>query len=239
MVYNYLATHYSVIKVVVEDPVPRKTFLKKRANKLGWFSVAGQVLFQLVIGKPLKKRSYKRINEICEEYGLDKKDIPNEIIKEVHSINNEEVIKTLQLENPDIIIVHGTRIISQKILSATPAIFLNIHAGITPKYRGSHGAYWALANKDKENCGVTVHVVDKGIDTGGILGQKKIPFTAKDNFSTYPYLQLAEGLVLLKSIITQLEKGEKREIKNNLDSGLWHHPTLWGYLWNRLSRGVK
>ena len=42
-----------------------------------------------------------------------------------------------------------------------------MHAGITPQYRGVHGGYWAVVNNDPEHCGVTIHFVDKGIDTGG------------------------------------------------------------------------
>ena len=239
LVYNYLAKDHAISKVIIEEPVPRKTFLKKRAKKLGWLNVAGQVVFQLLIGKPMQKLSSGRIKEIQNLYGLNNAAIPAAKMQEVDSINNEQVIIVLKQLQPDIVIVHGTRIISQKVLNSTSAIFLNIHAGVTPKYRGSHGGYWAIANNDKENCGVTVHVVDKGIDTGGILGQRLIPVTNKDNFATYPYLQLGEGLLLLNEILTQLERGERKEIKNNLASGLWHHPTLWGYVWKRLLKGVK
>ncbi len=75
--------------------------------------------------------------------------------------------------------------------------------------------------------------------TGNILAQATIPYTAKDNFITYPYLQLAEGLQLLKTVIEEMKKGERPAVKNDLNSALWHHPTLWGYLWKRISRGVK
>jgi methionyl-tRNA formyltransferase len=136
-------------------------------------------------------------------------------------------------------VVHGTRIISKKVLQSVNVPFINIHAGITPRYRGSHGAYWALANNDKENCGVTVHLVDAGIDTGNILFQENIPITAKDNFATYGYLQLAVGLKLLQKALNELFEGKMEVKKNDLDSALWHHPTLWGYLCKRISKAVK
>ncbi len=46
-----------------------------------------------------------------------------------------------------------------------------MHAGITLRYRGVHGGYWALAEQHPEWVGTTVHLVDPGIDTGGILAQ--------------------------------------------------------------------
>ena len=48
---------------------------------------------------------------------------------------------------------------------------VNVHAGITPRYRGVHGGYWALAERHPEWVGTTVHLVDPGIDTGAILAQ--------------------------------------------------------------------
>jgi folate-dependent phosphoribosylglycinamide formyltransferase PurN len=239
IVYNFLQQYFHVDKAIVEESVPRKEFLKKRVKKLGVISVTGQVLFQLMIAKPLAKLSRKKIGAIKKEYNLDSSPIPKKYVVEVSSVNAMESLNQLKTLQPDLVIVHGTRIISKKILQAVNATFINIHAGITPRYRGSHGAYWALANNDKENCGVTVHLVDAGIDTGNVLAQTIIPYTKEDNFVTYPYLQLAEGLKLLKEVIEKLEREERPVVKNDLDSALWHHPTLWGYLWKRIIKGVK
>ncbi len=239
MVYNFLAEHFGVHAVIVEQPVPRKQFLKNRVKKLGYLAVGGQVLFQLLVAKGLKKASAGRIQEILNENNLYTTAIPLNLVHAVPSVNDEQSLQLLQAIQPDLVIVHGTRIISKKILQGTNATFMNIHAGITPRYRGSHGAYWALSNGDKENCGVTVHLVDAGIDTGGIVAQDVIDVKPEDNFSTYPYLQLAKGLDLLKDAVTKFFEGNLERKKNNLDSALWHHPTLWYYLAKRVFKGVK
>jgi folate-dependent phosphoribosylglycinamide formyltransferase PurN len=239
VVYNFLVEHFNVAAVIIEKPVPRKQFLKARAKKLGYFTVGGQVLFQLLIAKALKKRSATRIQHILKENHLSSTGIPSDLVHPVPSVNDEQTMKLLQLLQPDLVIVHGTRIISKKILQSTPATFINIHAGITPRYRGSHGAYWALANNDTANCGVTVHLVDAGIDTGGIVAQATIDVKPEDNFATYPYLQLAKGLQLLKNVIPDFFAGKLERKKNNLDSALWHHPTLWYYLGKRLFKKIK
>lgn len=239
VVYNFLEKHFGVASVIIEQPVPRKQFLKNRAKKLGYVTVAGQVLFQLLIAKALKKGSAKRICQILTEHGLFTTEIPTHLVHPVPSVNDEQTAQLLQVIQPDLVIVHGTRIIAKKILQATPAMFINIHAGITPRYRGSHGAYWALANGDRDNCGVTVHLVDAGIDTGGIVAQDVIAVKPEDNFSTYPYLQLAKGLQLLKEVIPAFFAGTLQRKENKLNSALWHHPTLWFYLNKRLLKGVK
>lgn len=240
IVYNFLQKHFDVAHVVMEQPVSKKIFLKNRAKRLGFMIVIGQILFSALVAKPMRRLSNKRVREILTQYSLNKTIIPAEKTTNVVSVNSQESMNKLKSLQPDLIVVHGTRIISKKVLtSLTGTSFLNIHAGITPRYRGSHGAYWALLNNDKENCGVTVHLVDAGIDTGNILQQKEILPTTKDNFTTYPYLQLAEGLLLLKQVIPEVLHCTIRPQKNTLDSRLWHHPTLWGYLYNRLRRGVK
>src|SRR5690606_4856447 len=103
--------------------------------------------------------------------------------------------------------------ISKKILQGVNAVFINIHSGITPNYRGDHGGYWALANNDNENCGVTVFIANEGIDTGNILYQGLIQPTTKDNFVTYPYLQLGEGIGLLKKAVNDALTNKLRPIE--------------------------
>ena len=60
--------------------------------------------------------------------------------------------------------VNGTRIISSRVLDSIGCPIINTHAGITPRYRGVHGGYWALAEGHPEEVGTTVHLVDKGIE---------------------------------------------------------------------------
>ena len=129
--------------------------------------------------------------------------------------------------------------ISKKTLNCINATFINTHAGITPNYRGVHGAYWALANNDIDNCGVTVHLVDTGIDTGGILYQENIKITKQDNFTTYTYLQIAEGIKLMKKALNDIIKNNISIVKKQSDSKLWSHPTIWKYLITRITKGIK
>ncbi len=135
--------------------------------------------------------------------------------------------------------MNGTRIISKEILNCTNAVYINTHAGITPNYRGVHGAYWALANNDLNNCGVTVHLVDPGIDTGGVLYQKNINILDNDNFTTYTYLQIVEGIKLMTKAIDDIINNRVLVKDKHSPSKLWSHPTIWKYLWLRIIKGIK
>ncbi|MBP6695548.1 MAG: hypothetical protein KA161_10490 [Saprospiraceae bacterium] len=239
IVFNSLNNHFGNISVILEEKESLKVYLKRRVRKLGIAKVLGQTLFQLLIAKPLQFFSRKRIAEIVSKNLLDSSEIPPEKITRVHSINSIETIEILKNSNPDLIIVNGTRIISKNVLASVSCRLINIHAGITPKYRGVHGAYWALVKADFENCGVTVHFVDKGIDTGNIISQGKIEIRRNDNFATYPFLQLSRGLELLHKAIVEYFANSIESKKNTLDSYLWYHPTIWEYIYYRIFKKVK
>jgi methionyl-tRNA formyltransferase len=213
---------------------------KRRMKKLGFFRVAGQVLFSGLLVPFLSLISRKRVIKIKADYMFDETPIPGNKKTHFSSVNIESCIHLLKELNPDVVIVNGTRIISSKVLDSTNAVFINMHTGITPKYRGVHGGYWAMANTDKENCGVTIHIVDKGVDTGSILYQSTIPVTRKDNFITYPYLQFGEGLPLMKKAIEDITYNKADPLSPHTGKSiLWYHPTIWQYLRKRILEGKK
>jgi methionyl-tRNA formyltransferase len=238
IVYNAIKDDFQVVEVIQEKSESIGKFLGRRIKKLGLLAVGGQVAF-FVINKLLKSTAKNRIEEIEQSFNLDTTDYPEDILHQVESANSQEVIDRLKEINPDVVVVNGTRIISKKVLQAVDIPFINTHTGITPRYRGVHGGYWALVQRDAEHCGVTVHLVDPGIDTGDILYQKVIKPEANDNFNTYPYLQYAHAIPLIKKAIQDILESKIQVKENQLDSQLWYHPTIFEYLKYRVLAGVK
>ncbi|MCM4154266.1 formyl transferase [Arenibacter sp. N53] len=242
MVYNYLIENgLHIERLIIEQPVNTQIFLKRRIKKLGVFNVLGQVLNRVLIVPILKIEATERLRRIKELGRLNSTPPKNDIISKVPSVNSTECLNILQQLNPDAVVVVNTRILNKVTLSSIQGKFINIHAGITPKYRGWHGGYWALVNKDSANCGTTIHLVDNGIDTGGVLYQNNINPTNQDNYYTYPFLQLIAGLPILKKAIVDV-LNENIEIKiwnKNHEGNLYYHPTIWEYISNRLNKKVK
>jgi methionyl-tRNA formyltransferase len=233
----YLAARFPLLAVIIENPVSRSLLLRRRMKRLGFGHVAGQLAF-MVIQRIQQKASQPRIAEIIREASLDVRAPDAHETVRTASVNSPECIGHLRRLQPRAILVVGTRIIAGEVLHAIDAPFINYHAGITPAYRGVHGGYWARAEGDDGNFGVTVHLVDEGIDTGGVLYQTRLAPTARDNFSTYPYLQLAAALPLLERAARDVMAGSLRPEKVDLPSNLWSHPTLWRYIETGWRRGV-
>jgi len=238
IMFNYLKDHFQLNKVIIENSVSKKAFIRNRIRNLGIIKVTGQILFQVLIVPFLKMSAKNRIKQILKKNQLNGNDIPQENIIYTESINSNHALEQIKAIAPKIIVVSGCRIISQKILNAVNCKVINIHAGITPKYRGVHGGYWALRENDSGMVGTTLHYVDPGVDTGEIIDQSNIEITSNDNFVSYPILQLAEGLFLLSNYL-KTEKINERINHQDSESSVWYHPTLLGYLYNRLTKGIK
>jgi len=240
IIYHGLQEKYDICRVIEEPAVNPLKIVKGRLKRLNWLTVAGQVLLKLFLEPYLWRKAQKRIEEIKSSEGLCEEDYPAEKLWRVESVNSPGVKEELSKITPDLVIVNGTQIIKPEIFNATEAPFVNMHCGITPRYRGVHGGYWALAEGDQENFGVTVHLIDEGIDTGPILYQETVQPAEEDNFCSYPYLQVTAALPLLQQAVEDMISGKLSPQKRaEMESKCWSHPTLWGYLYRRFRRGVK
>lgn len=242
MVYNSLKKDFNIDHVIIDNGDGHFNLIKNRIKKLGYIPVIGQILFRILIVPFLVYSSKKRVASILKRNNIAdvKVDTPTTMVKSINLPNGHLLLKKL---NPDIVIIVTHRIISKETLKLTNAIFINIHAGITPLYRGLHGGYWALINNDMKNCGVTIHLVDEGIDTGDIIFQDTIidVLTKEDNFISYVYLQLSKALPLLKLAIKNIKTDnlEIQKPKSTNGRTLYYQPTIWFYLYNRWVHKIK
>jgi methionyl-tRNA formyltransferase len=234
---RYLAARFKDFAVLIEEPESRAVFLRRRLKRLGVATVAGQVAFT-IFQRIQQKWSRRRIDDIVAQFAGESAGPEGLPVHRVKSVNTPECVGILKRLEPGVVLVMGTRIIAPEVMHEVAVPFINYHAGVTPKYRGVHGGYWALASSDQENFGATVHLVDEGIDSGGVLYQARARPAAGDNFSTYPYRQLAIGLPILAQAANDALAGHLAPRTIGLPSQLWSHPTLWGYLVNALRRGI-
>ncbi len=241
IVANRLAGEVDDLRVIVESAPSRRQMASRRARRVGWPTVAGQVLFITGALPLLRWRARARIAEILAESGMDT--TPWRDVLRVESANDPGTVALLESLHPRVVVVNGTRILSPTLLRAADCPVINTHAGLTPRYRGVHGGYWALAEGHPELVGTTVHLIDEGIDTGAVLGRARFSPTRRDSVATYPYLHLAAGLPLLaEQVRLILQDGRPVQVDDGAPHGesrLYYHPTLAEYLRHLVRDGVR
>ncbi len=240
IVTNYLHSVFPNLIVIREPSESKAEIIKRRVRLVGLVETAGQVAAGLIL-RIVGKVSRVRILEICRESGLDtgQPEILQRNLHLVSSLNSQSTRDLLHQIQPDVVAVYGTRIIGRKTLRSVAAPFINYHAGINPKYRGQHPAYWAIASRDCPNVGVTVHLVDEGVDTGAVIYQAPVRMTEKDNITTYQYVQMATALPLFSQAIEDgLNKRLALQQHDDLPSCNWFPPTIWRYVWNGVVKGI-
>ncbi len=236
-VANALARRFGTITVLQEEPEPKWHILRRRARLLGVAAALGQAICGVILRLRTHRRR-TRTGAILTAYGLEPVLSPGIEVRRIASLNSKAGRDALRDLNPDVVAVYGTRIIRRETLRAVRAPFINYHAGINPKYRGQHPGYWALANGDAEHTGVTIHLVDEGVDTGAVLYQARVAFASEDDITTYQWLQMAHALPLFAAAIEDALAQRVTPKRVDLPSRQWFPPTLWAYAWNGVTRGV-
>jgi folate-dependent phosphoribosylglycinamide formyltransferase PurN len=241
IVANWLDDHICRVTLVTEGAQSRVQLTRRRIKRIGSVKTLGQVAFVAAAMPALRVRGRLRKNQILIESSLNNTArLPD---FRVDSVNASETVVLLARLKPHVIVVNGTRIISSRVLDSIGCPIINTHAGLTPRYRGVHGGYWALAEGHPEDVGTTVHLVDSGIDTGRVLARARFDPSPADSIVTYPYLHLAAGLPLLSDAVRSVLDGQHLapigDESPEPDSRLFTHPTLWGYLRLWAARGVR
>lgn len=224
-----LAREFSIAAIVLEqgNRAQRRATLRFRLRRLGVRIVLGQLALVLLDRLWLRRVSRHRIDAILGQAQSFPADVP---VTTVASVNDKECMDILESMRPDVCVVSGTAIIRGQVLKLAP-VFLNIHCGITPAYRGVHGAFWAVCNRDFDNAGVTIHKIDPGVDTGEIVAQTTIALDPhSDTMRTLVSKQYAAGIPLMvKAVRDALGGNLKTFVRDDAESRQWYAPTLFEY----------
>ncbi|HSD38273.1 MAG TPA: formyltransferase family protein [Rhodocyclaceae bacterium] len=87
--------------------------------------------------------------------------------------------KVTDLSGHDLIVSFGYRhIIKHESICQAGALIVNLHVAYLPYNRGAHPNFWAFM--DGTPHGVTIHLIDEGVDTGPILFQRQIEFSPEE-----------------------------------------------------------
>lgn len=167
-----------------------------------------------------------------------------EVVQPV-SLKDKSVVEHIENLKPDLLVVAAYgRIITPEILCIPEFGCINIHPSLLPHYRGSSPIVEPILQGDQVT-GVTIMLLDRGMDTGPILAQKEVPVSDEDTAGslTEKLAEIGAGLLmetLPRWITGKIEPQPQDESKasytriiNKEDGEInWHLPAI--DLWRRV-----
>lgn len=125
-------------------------------------------------------------------------------------LNSAPVYSFLKKCNPTISLFTGGGILREQFLNLSGEGVVNCHLGILPEFRGMDVVEWPfLVDHEKPKLGITIHFMDKGIDTGPIILKKSLPVEHCQNIQE---LRIALEGIKIDALMETL----KLHIKNSI-----------------------
>jgi methionyl-tRNA formyltransferase len=123
-------------------------------------------------------------------------------------VRDAEFIGILRTLTPEAIIVAAYgQILPKEILTLPKFGCVNIHASLLPAYRGAAPINWAIIRGEQET-GITVMLMDEGMDTGAILMQESIPVGPEDTAGALKEKLASLGAKMIITALPLLESGK-------------------------------
>lgn len=130
------------------------------------------------------------------------------------NLKNPDFIEELQKLKADIQIVVAFRMLPEIVWAMPPKGTFNLHASLLPHYRGAAPINHAIINGETET-GVTTFFLDKEIDTGKIILQRKCDILPEDNAGTLHDKLMFLGADLIIETLKIIESGDISIISQN------------------------
>jgi folate-dependent phosphoribosylglycinamide formyltransferase PurN len=226
--------HFDGFIVIEKTRAGAVPFLWRRMRRLGILKVVDELLLRLYYMLFRSRRDHRMLRQLMAEVQCD---IPatyqRPVVHRVYDINSDEAAGLLTRLAPDVCVLMVQPILKKRILSIPPLGMLVFHPGLTPEYRGTHSAFWAVLNRELWGIGWSLLRIDAGIDTGVILAQASArnpdPLTESHVFLAHKCH--VEGLPGVVASLRKLAAGESPSVSTQgRASHNYTHPGLTDYL---------
>jgi len=222
---NQILSRHEVAGIVIESPPPATDVQEKRARRRRMSQKYGRLR---TLNKLLYNAWRWRVLSPAERATLREEFFPGSApvayVREVPcvsvaNINDPACIELVRRSSPDVIVVCGTSVVRPEVFTLAPRGALNIHTGITPEYRSADPIFWALYNNERDKVGVTIHFVDRGIDTGPIIHQESVPLYSDDSLAKIAARCIRRGGALYLQALEEVERGTVRTVDRSAVRG--------------------
>lgn len=157
------------------------------------------------------------------------------------NFREDETVEQLRQLHPDVaaVVAYG-RILPQRVLDIAPKGFVNIHASILPRYRGSAPYQWAVLDGLQET-GVTAMYLVRQMDAGDIIDVARTPIDPDETAGELLDRLAVLGAELLSKTLARIAAGEVEHTPQE-ESLVTYAPMLDKTMspidWNKTARQV-
>jgi folate-dependent phosphoribosylglycinamide formyltransferase PurN len=184
------------------------------------------------LGRFLKERGISipeiSLGQACRKEGVT--------LLRVSELRSEKTLKRIRKTNTDLLINAGGGIFRPGIINAINIGILNAHMGFLPDFRGMNVLEWSLFYG--KTIGVTMHLIDRGIDTGDILFFREIPIEQGDTIDDLRNKSAIANFLLFADAVAGFSAGNIRRKSQSPESGKQYfvmHPRLKSCVERKLS----
>ena len=160
---------------------------------------------------PIVGEHFRERNEVEEKYfgSLGDFDAQNRLVKKMNwgEVNSGETFEWVTGRSPDLIVLFGSSIVKEPLLSQYEGRMINMHLGLSPYYRGSGTNFWPLVDGYPECVGVTIHHAALKVDAGNIIAQGRPDTEEGDGCHDLGCKSVMEGAGLLLRILAEFGRG--------------------------------
>ena len=133
------------------------------------------------------------------------------------SLRDPRALEALQRLQPDMIVVAAYgKILPPAVLAIPPLGCLNVHPSLLPRHRGPSPVVTAILQGDRTT-GVSIILLDAGMDTGPLLAQSEEQIRPKDTAPSLSGRLFRNGAKLLIEAIDLWVKGELQPMPQDAD----------------------
>ncbi len=132
--------------------------------------------------------------------------LPADRLFNATSLREPATLDAIRALSPDIgVSVCFGYILREELLSIFPQGAINLHSALLPYNRGANPNVWSIV--DGTPAGVTLHYVDKGVDTGAVIARREVPVEPVDTGETLYKKLEQESLRLFQETWPSIKAG--------------------------------
>jgi len=126
----------------------------------------------------------------------------------IASANAPAFVERLRALQVDVLLHQSPEILRGEVLRAPRIGVLNRHLSALPAYRGAWPVFWQFRNGERQ-LGVTMHLVDEGIDTGPVVAQLTIDRRDDDTIASAHERLFGHAVALTREALARLADGQR------------------------------